>query len=105
MSEKKADPDPSYAREDLSFVKEPPQEISVECPIIMSTDNVKGYISNNLWTSFLYFMYQDSTRQERILSKVYTSYQIFPDADRQHIISGLQCIAVIRKMAALGKKN
>ena len=27
---------PDYTREDLSFVKEPPEEISIECPMSLS---------------------------------------------------------------------
>ena len=28
-------PDPSYTRDDLSFVKEPPEKTSIECPICL----------------------------------------------------------------------
>ena len=55
----KKETNPDYTKE-LSFVKEPPEEISIECPS-MSTDNVKRYITNILWPSFLYFMHQKNT--------------------------------------------
>ena len=87
MSEKKADPDPSYTREDLSFVKEPPEEISIECPIclqIMSKDISLTSCGHHFCTLCI----------ERIHGACptcrATSYQIFPDTNRQRIISGLQ---------------
>ena len=81
---------PSYTREDLSFVKEPPEEISIECPIclqIMSKDISQTSCGHHFCTSCI----------ERVLDKNEscpecraTCYRIFPDANRQRIIGGLQ---------------
>ena len=88
MSNKK--PDPSYTRDDLSFVKEPPEVISIECPIclqIMLKDISQTSCGHHFCTSCI----------KRVLDKKEscptcrtTSYRIFPDANRQRIISGLQ---------------
>ena len=81
------DPDPSYTRDDLSFVKEPPEVISIECPIclqIMLKDISLTSCGHHFCTSCI----------ERIHGACpecrTTPYQIFPDANRQRIISGLQ---------------
>ena len=87
MSEKKADPDPSYTREDLSFVKEPPEEISIECPIclqIMLKDISQTSCGHHFCTSCI-----KKIRKSCPTCRA-TSYRIFPDADRQHYISGRQ---------------
>ena len=80
-------PDPDYTREDLSFVKEPPEEISIECPIclqIMLKDISLTSCGHHFCTLCI----------ERIHGACptcrATSYQIFPDADRQRYIRGLQ---------------
>ena len=88
MSRKK--PDPSYTREDLSFVEKPPEVIAIECPIclqIMLNDISLTSCGHHFCTSCI----------KRVLDKKgscptcrASSYQIFPDADRQRIISGLQ---------------
>ena len=88
MNRKK--PDPSYTREDLSFVKEPPEEISIECPIclqIMLKDISQTSCGHHFCTSCI----------KRVLDKNEScptcrasSYQIFPDTNRQRIVSGLQ---------------
>ena len=87
MSEKKADPDPSYTREDLSFVKEPPEEISIECPIclqIMLKDISQTSCGHHFCTSCI-----KKIRKSCPTCRA-TSYLIFPDADRQRYISRLQ---------------
>ena len=87
MNRKKPDPVPSYTREDLSFVKEPPEEISIECPIclqIMLKDISLTSCGHHFCTPCI----------ERIHGACpecrTTPYQIFPDTNRQRIISGLQ---------------
>ena len=90
MSGKKADPNPSYTRKDLSFVKEPPEEISIECQKclqIMSKDISLTSCGHHFCTSCI----------RRVLDKKgscptcrATSYKIFPDTDRQRYIRGLQ---------------
>ena len=56
----------------------------------MSTDNVKGYISNILWTPFTSCIKRVLDKNESCPECRATSYRIFPDTDRQRIISGLQ---------------
>ena len=87
---KKPDPDPSYTKEDLSFVEKPPEVISIECPIclqIMLKDISLTSCGHHFCTSCI----------KRILDKKKscpecraTSYRIFPDTNRQHIIGRLQ---------------
>ena len=89
-SEKKkpdTDPDPSYTREDLSFVEKPPEVISIECPIclqIMLKDISQTSCGHHFCTSCIERVYGSCPTCRA------TSYQIFPDANRQRIISGLQ---------------
>ena len=84
MNRKK--PDPSHTRDDLSFVKEPPEEISIECPIclqIMSKDISLTSCRHHFCTSCI----------KRIPGACPTcgaTYIIFPAANRQRIIGGLQ---------------
>ena len=86
-SESEPDPDPSYTREDLSFVKEPPEEISIKCPIclqIMLKDISQTSCGHHFCTPCI----------KRIRGPCpecrTTPYKIFPDANRQRIIGGLQ---------------
>ena len=81
------DPDPSCTREDLSFVKEPPEEISIECPIclqIMLKDISLTSCGHHFCTSCI-----KKIRKSCPTCRA-TSYRIFPDADRQRYIRGLQ---------------
>ena len=90
MSEKKPDPGPSYTREDLSFVKEPPEEISIECPIclqIMLKDISLTSCGHHFCTLCIKTVLDKNESCPKCRA---TSYQIFPDADRQRIIGGLQ---------------
>ena len=87
MFRKKPDPGPSYTREDLSFVKEPPEEISIECPIclqIMLKDISQTSCGHHFCTSCIKRIHGACPECRT------TPYQIFPDANRQRIISGLQ---------------
>ena len=78
---------PDYTREDLSFVKEPPEEISIECPIclqIMLKDISQTSCGHHFCTSCIEKVHGSCPKCRA------TSYQIFPDADRQRYIRGLQ---------------
>ena len=87
MSGRKPDPDPSYTREDLSFVEKPPEVISIECPIclqIMLKDISQTSCGHHFCTSCIERVHGACPECRT------TPYQIFPDADRQRIIGGLQ---------------
>ena len=99
-SESEPDPDPSYTREDLSFVEKPPEVISIECPIclqIMSKDISQTSCGHHFCTPCI----------ERIHGACpecrTTPYQIFPDANRQRIISGLQVYCSNKKYGCTWK--
>ena len=80
----------SYTKADLSFVKEPPEVISIECPIclqIMSKDISLTSCGHHFCTSCIKTVLDKKGSCPACRN---TSYQIFPDADRQRIISGLQ---------------
>ena len=85
--ESDSDTDPSYTREDLSFVEKPPEVISIECPIclqIMSKDISLTSCGHHFCTSCIKRIHGPCPECRT------TPYQIFPDASRQRIIGGLQ---------------
>ena len=87
---RKSDPRPSYTRDDLSFAKEPPEVIAIECPIclqIMLKDISLTSCGHHFCTPCIKRIHD---KKESCPKCRATSYQIFPDADRQRIISGLQ---------------
>ena len=80
----------SWTREDLSFVKKPPEEISIECPIclqIMLKDISLTSCGHHFCTSCIKTILDKKGSCPKCRA---TSYQIFPDANRQRIIGGLQ---------------
>ena len=80
-------PGPTYTRGDLFFVKEPPEEISIECPIclnIMLKEPSQTSCGHHFCTSCIEKVHGSCPKCRA------TSYKIFPDADRQRYISGLQ---------------
>ena len=100
MSNKKPDTDPSYTREDLSFVEKPPEVISIECPIclqIMSKDISLTSCGHHFCTSCI-----KKIRKSCPTCRA-TSYQIFPDADRQRYIRGLQVYCSNKKYGCTWK--
>ena len=77
----------SYTKADLSFVKEPPEVISIECPIclqIMLKDISLTSCGHHFCTSCIERIHGPCPECRT------TPYQIFPDADRQRYIRGLQ---------------
>ena len=81
------EPQPEYTRDNISFVKEPPEEISIECPIclqIMLKDISLTSCGHHFCTSCI-----KKIRKSCPTCRA-TSYRIFPDADRQRYIRGLQ---------------
>ena len=90
IPKKEPEPDPSYTREDLSFVEKPPEVISIECPIclqIMLKDISLTSCGHHFCTSCIKTVLD---KNESCPACRTTPYQIFPDANRQRIISGLQ---------------
>ena len=76
-----------YTKENLSFAKEPPEEISIECPIclqIMLKDISLTSCGHHFCTSCIKRIHGPCPTCRA------TSYLIFPDADRQRYIRGLQ---------------
>ena len=76
-----------YTKENLSFAKEPPEEISIECPIclqIMLKDISLTSCGHHFCTSCIKRIHGACPTCRA------TSYLIFPDADRQRYIRGLQ---------------
>ena len=76
-----------YAKEDLSFVEKPPEVISIECPIclqIMLKDISLTSCGHHFCTSCIKRIHGPCPTCRA------TSYLIFPDADRQRYIRGLQ---------------
>ena len=97
MSGKKADPNPSYTRKDLSFVEKPPEVISIECPIclqIMLKDISLTSCGHHFCTSCIKRVLDKNESCPKCRA---TSYQIFPDADRQRYIRGLQVYCCNKK--------
>ena len=85
-SESEPDPNPSYTRDDLSFVREPPEEISIECPIclqIMLKDISQTSCGHHFCTSCIKWI-------PGACPTCGATYIIFPAANRQRIIGGLQ---------------
>ena len=90
VSESEPDPDPSYTRDDLSFVEKPPEVISIECPIclqIMLKDISLTSCGHHFCTSCIKTVLN---KNEPCPTCRTTPYQIFPDTNRQRIIGGLQ---------------
>ena len=89
-----------YAKDNLSFVKEPPEEISIECPIclqIMLKDISLTSCGHHFCTSCIERIHGPCPECRT------TPYQIFPDADRQRYIRGLQVYCSNKKYGCTWK--
>ena len=94
------EPQPEYTRDNISFVKEPPEEISIECPIclqIMLKDISLTSCGHHFCTLCIERVYGTCPTCRA------TSYQIFPDADRQRYIRGLQVYCSNKKYGCTWK--
>ena len=90
----------SNKQADLSFVKEPPEEISIECPIclqIMLKDISLTSCGHHFCTSCIKRIHGSCPTCRA------TFYQIFPDADRQRYIRGLQVYCSNKKYGCTWK--
>ena len=89
-----------YTKENLSFAKEPPEEISIECPIclqIMLKDISLTSCGHHFCTSCIKRIHGPCPTCRA------TSYLIFPDADRQRYIRGLQVYCSNKKYGCTWK--
>ena len=96
-------PQPEYAKEDLSFVEKPPEVISIECPIclqIMLKDISLTSCGHHFCTSCIKRVLDKNESCPKCRA---TSYQIFPDADRQRYIRGLQVYCSNKKYGCTWK--
>ena len=92
-----------YAKEDLSFVEKPPEVISIECPIclqIMLKDISLTSCGHHFCTSCIKTVLDKNESCPKCRA---TSYQIFPDADRQRYIRGLQVYCSNKKYGCTWK--
>ena len=99
-SQPEPDPDHSYTREDLSFVEKPPEVIAIECPIclqIMLKDISQTSCGHHFCTSCIKRIHGACPECRT------TPYQIFPDTNRQRIISGLQVYCSNKKYGCTWK--
>ena len=89
-----------YAKDNLSFVKEPPEEIAIECPIclqIMLKDISLTSCGHHFCTSCIKRIHGACPTCRA------TSYLVFPDADRQRYIRGLQVYCSNKKYGCTWK--
>ena len=103
MSRKQPHLHTSYTKADLSFVKEPPEVISIECPIclqIMSKDISLTSCGHHFCTSCIKTVLDKNESCPKCRA---TAYQIFPDADRQRYIRGLQVYCSNKKCGCTWK--
>ena len=91
------DSEPDYIKGDLLFVKEPPEEIAIECSIcfhVMWKEPSLTSCGHHFCTSCIVVAQENNRPCPKCKAKY---YDIFIDADRQRYICGLQIYCTNKK--------